>query len=380
MLTIGIPKETADRETRVAMTPTIAKQLISKGFKINLESGAGDLSNFSDKDYETVGVKVEKREAVFKSQIVAKINPPNKEEVTIMEKSAVLISLLFAHSNTELIKQLAKQKVSAFSLDAIPRTSLAQSMDVLSSQANLAGYKAVILGGAEMGKIFPMLMTSAGTIKPSSVVIFGAGVAGLQAIATAKRLGANVWVSDIRPETKEQVQSLGGKFIEVEADSSIKTEGGYVKGVSDEFLKKQQDAVTEKVVNADLIITTALIPGKKAPMLIPDEMLAKMKAGSVIVDMAVSQGGNCASSELNKVIEKNGVKIVGEGNLPGTLPINASELLAKNIQNFIQHLTDEGKFNWDTDDEITAGSLIVKDGDVFQDSLKEVLQPELIKS
>lgn len=380
MLTIGIPKETADRETRVAMTPTIAKQLISKGFMINLESGAGELSNFTDKDYEAVGVKVEKRETVFKSQIVAKINPPNKEEVTIMEKNSVLISLLFAHSNTDLIKQLAKQKVSAFSLDAIPRTSLAQSMDVLSSQANLAGYKAVILGGAEMGKIFPMLMTSAGTIKPSTVVIFGAGVAGLQAIATAKRLGANVWVSDIRPETKEQVQSLGGKFIEFEADSSIKTEGGYVKGVSDEFLKKQQDAVTEKVVTADLIITTALIPGKKAPTLIPDEMLAKMKPGSVIVDMAVSQGGNCASSELNKVVEKNGVKIVGEGNLPGTLPINASELLAKNIQNFIQHLTEEGNFKWDTEDEITAGSLIVKDGDVFQDSLKEALQPELIKA
>mgnify|MGYP001279998019 CR=1 FL=1 len=380
MLTIGIPKETADRETRVAMTPTIAKQLISKGFKINLESRAGELSNFSDKDYENVGVKIEKRETVFKSQIVAKINPPNKDEVTIMEKSSVLISLLFAHSNTKLIKQLAKQKVSAFSLDAIPRTSLAQSMDVLSSQANLAGYKAVILGGAEMGKIFPMLMTSAGTIKPSTVVIFGAGVAGLQAIATAKRLGANVWVSDIRPETKEQVQSLGGKFIEVEADSSIKTEGGYVKGVSDEFLKKQQEAVTEKVVTADLVITTALIPGKKAPLLIPDEMLAKMKSGSVIVDMAVSQGGNCASSELNKVVEKNGIKIVGEGNLPGTLPINASELLAKNIQNFIQHLTDEGNFKWDTEDEITAGSLIVKDGDVFQDSLKEVVQQELIKA
>lgn len=380
MITIGIPKETADRETRVAMTPTIAKQLISKGFNINLESGAGQLSNFSDKDYETVGVKVEKRETVLKSKIVAKINPPNKEEVNAMEKSSVLISLLFAHSNTDLVKQLAKQKVSAFSLDAIPRTSLAQSMDVLSSQANLAGYKAVILGGAEMGKIFPMLMTSAGTIKPSTVLIFGAGVAGLQAIATAKRLGANVWVSDIRPETKEQVQSLGGKFIEVEADSSIKTEGGYVKGVSDEFLKKQQDAVTEKVVTADLIITTALIPGKKAPMLIPDEMLAKMKAGSVIVDMAVSQGGNCQSSELNKVVEKNGVKIVGEGNLPGTLPINASELLAKNIQNFIQHLTNEGKFKWDTEDEITAGSLIVKDGEVFQASLKEILQPELIKT
>ncbi len=380
MLNIGIPKETADRETRVAMTPTIAKQLINKGFAISVETNAGSLSNFSDKDYEDVGATISKRDAVFKAQIVAKINPPSKDEINLMEKGSVLISLLFAQSNTETLKLLAKQQISAFSLDAIPRTSLAQSMDVLSSQANLAGYKAVILGGAEMGKIFPMLMTSAGTIKPSTVVIFGAGVAGLQAIATAKRLGANVWVSDIRPETKEQVQSLGGKFIEVEGDSSIKTEGGYVKGVSDEFLKKQQEAVTEKVINADLIITTALIPGKKAPLLIPDEMLAKMKPGSVIVDMAVSQGGNCASSELNKVIEKNGVKIVGEGNLPGTLPINASELLAKNIQNFIQHLTEEGKFKWDMNDEITAGSLIIKEGAVFQASLKELIQPELIKA
>ena len=377
---IGIPKEIAIRETRVAITPTIAKQLVNKGFQILIEKTAGKLSNFSDQDYSEAGATIADRKEVFQADIITQINPPNKEDISLMKSGSVLISLMFAPSNPNLLKACVQQKISAFSLDAIPRTSLAQSMDVLSSQANLAGYKAVILGGAEMGKIFPMLMTSAGTIKPSTVVIFGAGVAGLQAIATAKRLGANVWVSDIRPETKEQVQSLGGKFIEVEGDNSIKTEGGYVKGVSDEFLKKQQEAVTEKVINADLVITTALIPGKKAPLLIPDEMLAKMKPGSVIVDMAVSQGGNCASSELNKVIDKNGVKIVGEGNLPATLPINASELLAKNIQNFIQHLTNEGQFKWDMDDEITAGSLIVKDGDIFQTSLKDIVQPELIKA
>jgi NAD(P) transhydrogenase subunit alpha len=214
-------------------------------------------------------------------------------------------------------------------------------------------------------------MTSAGTIKPSTVVIFGAGVAGLQAIATAKRLGANVWVSDIRPETKEQVESLGGKFIEVEADDSIQTEGGYVKGVSDEFLKKQQQVVAEKLAIADLVITTALIPGKKAPLLISEQMLSNMKQGTVIVDMAVAQGGNCAGSEVNKIIIKNGIKIIGESNLPGTMPINASELFAKNVHNFIVHLTSEVKFNWNLEDEITAGSLIVKDGTVVNDSLKE---------
>jgi NAD(P) transhydrogenase subunit alpha len=227
-----------------------------------------------------------------------------------------------------------------------------------------------------MGKIFPMLMTSAGTIKPATVVIFGAGVAGLQAIATAKRLGANVWVSDIRPETKEQVASLGGKFIEVGELENITTEGGYVKDVSDDFLQKQKEAVLEKVIQADLVITTALVPGKKAPLLITDDMVSKMKPGSVIVDMAVSQGGNCELSELNKVVKKHNVKIVGEGNLPATLPINASELFAKNIQNFVQHLTEDGKLKWDLEDEITAGSLILKNGDIFQESLKKVIQTE----
>lgn len=370
---IGVPKESFNSETRVSISPNVAKKFISLGYEVIMENDAGKGSNFTDQDYCDVGVKLDKRSEVFKSDILAKINPPTKEEVSLMKEGSVLISLLFAHSNIDLVMHMSEQKISAFSLDAIPRTSLAQSMDVLSSQANLAGYSAVIQGASKMNKIFPMLMTSAGTIKPATVVIFGAGVAGLQAIATAKRLGANVWVSDIRPETKEQVKSLGGKFIEVGGDSTIKTEGGYVKDVSDDFLKKQQELVSEKVASADLVITTALIPGKKAPLLIPDSMLEKMNSGSVIVDMAVSQGGNCESSVLNEIIIKNGVKIIGEGNLPATLAMNASELFAKNIQNFLVHLSDNCNLKWNLEDEITSGSLIMKSGEILNNSLKELM-------
>tara|TARA_B100001287_G_scaffold70393_1_gene58011 strand:- start:18618 stop:19754 length:1137 start_codon:yes stop_codon:yes gene_type:complete len=376
MLTIGIPKETTQGETRVALSPTISKQLIKQGFKICLEQNAGVHCCFSDKDYEESGAEIVDLKKIYQCDLIVKINPPNKKEVSMMKKGITLISLLFPYSNASIITMLAEKQANVLSLDSIPRTSLAQSMDVLSSQANLAGYKSVLLGGVEMGKIFPMLMTSAGTIKPATVVIFGAGVAGLQAIATAKRLGANVWVSDIRPETKEQVASLGGKFIEVGELNNVTTEGGYVKEVSTDFLDKQKEAVLEKVIDADLVITTALVPGKKAPLLISDEMVSKMKAGSVIVDMAVSQGGNCELSELNKVVSKHNVKIVGEGNLPATLPINASELFAKNIQNFVLHLTEGGEFKWDLEDEITAGSLILKNGDIFQESLKKITTVE----
>lgn len=359
---IGVPKETQQRETRVAITPTIAKQLIAKGFEVVVESGAGDGSFFSDSDYQQVGAVIGAKANAYECDVVAKVNAPTVDEAKQLKASSTLISLLFAATKPDVVKALAEQGVNAYSLDAIPRTSLAQSMDVLSSQANLAGYKAVLLGGAEMGKIFPMLMTSAGTIKPSTVVIFGAGVAGLQAIATAKRLGANVWVSDIRPETKEQVQSLGGKFIEVAGDDSVNMAGGYVTNVSEEFLKKQQEVVTAKVAEADLVITTALIPGRKAPLLITDEMLSKMKPGAVIVDMAVSQGGNVAASKLNEKVCVGGVTIIGEGNLPATLPMNASELFAKNVSNFLLHLTTDNQFNWNMEDEITTGSLIIRDG------------------
>lgn len=366
---IGVPLETQARETRVAITPTIAKQLIAKGFELIVESSAGEKSFFSDDDYTQVGAVISSRSNAYSCDIIAKINAPSVEDATLMKPGSTLISLLFAATNPEVVEALAQAGVNAFSMDAIPRTSLAQSMDVLSSQANLAGYKAVLLGGAEMGKIFPMLMTSAGTIKPSTVVIFGAGVAGLQAIATAKRLGANVWVSDIRPETKEQVQSLGGKFIEVAGDDTVDMAGGYVTNVSPEFLKKQQEVVTAKVAEADLVITTALIPGRKAPLLITDEMLAKMKPGAVIVDMAVSQGGNVSASKLNETVRVGGVTILGEGNLPATLPMNASELFAKNVSNFLLHLTSENQFKWDMEDEITAGSLIIRNGELVHASV-----------
>jgi NAD(P) transhydrogenase subunit alpha len=276
---------------------------------------------------------------------------------------------MLAQTNPELVEACSKQGITAFSVDAIPRISRAQKMDVLSSQANLAGYKSVIMAANAAGKIFPLLMTAAGTLKPCKVVIFGAGVAGLQAIATAKRLGAIVEVTDIRPETKEQVESLGGKFIQVKGDDSIKIEGGYVKGVSEEFLKKQQELVSKHVAEADIVITTALIPGRKAPMLVPEAMVKSMRMGSVIVDMAVEQGGNCELSELNKTVVKYGVTIIGESNIPSLLPLNASDLYAKNIQAFLTHLTTKDAFKWEMDEEITKGSLMVHQGKIVHQSL-----------
>ena len=361
---IAVLKETKEFEKRVALTPDICKQLINSGFSVTIESDAGLNSYFDNTSYETVncGVSNDKNDLIKNSDIILKVNPLTLDEIKVMKKEAVSISLMYAGTNTEVVDASAAQGISAFSADAIPRISRAQKMDVLSSQANLAGYKSVIIGAYYLGKIFPLLMTAAGTIKPSKVVIMGAGVAGLQAIATAKRLGAIVEVSDIRPETKEQVESLGGKFIEVKGDDSIKIEGGYVKGVSDEFLKKQQEVIAKHITEADIVITTALIPGKKAPVLIPEDLVKKMKRGSVIVDMAVEQGGNCACSEYGKVVTKHGVILVGEPNIPSLLPLNASELYAKNIQTFLLHLATKDGFKWDLEEEITKGSLIVHNG------------------
>jgi NAD(P) transhydrogenase subunit alpha len=279
-----------------------------------------------------------------------------------MKKEAVLISFMWAATNKELVDACVNAGISAFSMDAIPRISRAQKMDALSSQANLAGYKAVLMAANTIGKILPMMTTAAGTIRPAKVVIFGAGVAGLQAIATAKRLGAVVECTDIRPETKEQVESLGGKFIEVKGDDSIKIEGGYVKGVSEDFLKKQQELVAKHVKEADIVITTALIPGKKAPVLVTEDMVKSMRLGSVIVDMAVEQGGNVVGSELNQTVVKHGVTIIGESNIPSLLPLNASELYAKNIITLLYHLATPEGFKWEMDEEITKGSLIVHKG------------------
>ena len=368
---IGVAKETKFKENRVALTPDVIKDIVKKGFEVWVESDAGINSFYNNESYTSAGAKIVSKNDVYtKSDVVLKVNAPLPEEIATMKKEAILVSFMWAATSPDLVSACANAGISAFSMDAVPRISRAQKMDALSSQANLGGYKAVMLAADTIGKILPMMTTAAGTIKPCKVVIFGAGVAGLQAIATAKRLGAVVEVSDIRPETKEQVQSLGGKFIEVKGDDSIKMEGGYVKGVSDEFLKKQQELVSKHIKEADIVITTALIPGKKAPVLVTEEMVKSMRFGSVIVDMAVEQGGNVVGSELNKTIQKNGVTIIGEGNLPSLLPMNASDLYAKNIQTLLYHLADSTGFKWEMDEEITKGSLIVHNGNKVHVSVK----------
>ena len=364
---VAVPKETNSFEKRVALTPIVVSSLVKSGFEVIIEKNAGKNSFFENADYEKAGATIiDSSDELFrKADLVLRVNSSSVSEIGLMKKEAIHISLFYASSNPGLIEAASKQGITIFSMDAIPRISRAQKMDVLSSQANLAGYKAVVIGAAALGKIFPMLMTAAGTIKPARVVIMGAGVAGLQAIATAKRLGAIVEVSDIRPETKEQIESLGGKFIELSGDRSIKVEGGYVKNVSEEFIKKQQALIAKHISEADLVITTALIPGKKAPLLVTAAMVNSMRPGSVIVDMAVSQGGNCEISEKDKTIVVNGVTIIGESNLPSLLPLNASELYAKNIQAFLLHLATKDGFKWELEEEITKGSLIVHNGKII---------------
>ncbi len=359
---IGIPRESVGDENRVAMTPEVVKRFIKEGFSVCIESGAGLASFFPDDDYRAAGAEIADKATAFAAEIVCAVNTP--ADLSQMKKGAVLACQMQALTNPDGVAACVAAGISAFSLDAIPRISRAQKMDVLSSQANLAGYKAVLMAANTTGKIFPMMTTAAGTIRPAKVVIFGAGVAGLQAIATARRLGAVVEVTDIRPETKEQVQSLGARFIEVEGDQSVKVEGGYVKGVSADFLKKQQEKVAKHVKEADIVITTALIPGKKAPLLITEEMVSHMRFGSVIVDMAVAQGGNVAGSEPGKHVIKNGVTIIGEPNIPSLLPSVASELYAKNMLAFITHLAGKEGMKWEMEEEITKGSLVVHNGEV----------------
>lgn len=364
---IGTVKEIKAAEKRVALSPDVVKNLIKQGFECCIEAGAGLASNFSDSAYSAAGAKVlnSASEVFNSSDVIVKVNAPEKGEIPLLRENQVLISFIYHLSNPELVAELNSRKAVVFSMDAIPRISRAQSMDALSSQANLAGYKAVILGAHHSARIFPMLMTAAGTITPSKVLIFGAGVAGLQAIGTAKRLGAVVEVTDIRPETKEQVESLGGKFISFDT-GEVKIEGGYVKETGEDTLKKQREILGKHLAAADIAITTALIPGKKAPVLITEEMVKNMKLGSVIIDMAVEQGGNCELSEAGKIVEKYGVKIVGELNLPSQLAQNASESYSKNILAFLTHLAGKDGFKWEMDEEITKGTLICKDGNILR--------------
>lgn len=351
----------------MALTPGVVQNLIKNGFQCIVEKDAGYKSNYSDEAYTNAGATIgaDPASVCAEADIAVKVNAPNGEEISALKSGSALISFLYAQNNAGLIADLAAKNISAFSMDAIPRISRAQNMDALSSQSNLAGYKAVLLGANALGKIFPLMMTAAGTISPARVLIFGVGVAGLQAIATAKRLGAIVEATDVRPETKEQVESLGGKFIEVKADQGVSTEGGYAKSVSEDYLQKQKEAVNKSLALADLVITTALVMGKKAPVLINEDQVNLMKLGSVIVDMAVEQGGNCVLSELDKTVVKNGVTIVGQSNIPSLLPNNASDLYAKNIQSLLTHLVGKDGFKWEMEEEITKGTLITHQGKIL---------------
>jgi NAD(P) transhydrogenase subunit alpha len=363
-MTIGILKETQKGETRVAISPQIAKQLIGKDFKIIVEEDAGTISSFKDSDYREIGAQIEKRGVVFKeADVLLKINPFDEDDLKLVDKKHILMSQLFHKSNPELMKAIAAKGVTAFSLDAMPRISRAQDMDVLSSQSNLAGYKAVIRGAYEMTKIFPLMMTAAGTITPARVLVYGVGVAGLQAIATAKRLGAIVEATDIRPETKEQTESLGAKFIEVEGNGDEEA-SVYAKVASEEYMQKQKEAVNKSLFKADLVITTAMVPGRKSPVLITEEQVEQMKNGAVIIDLAAAQGGNCELSKMNEIITKNGVRIIGTTISPESVSTNASELFGKNMFNFIMHLTENGEFKWDLEEEITDTTLIIHNGTI----------------
>lgn len=370
---LGVLKESKEQERRVALTPELVKQLIKKEFEILIEQGAGDESKFSDNDYIAAGASIASKSEICNTDVILKVNAPTLEEANLMKNGAISISLLYAYTQKDLLEVFKSKQISAFAMDAVPRISRAQKMDALSSQANLAGYKSVIMAADALGKIFPLMMTAAGTITPAKVLIFGAGVAGLQAIATAKRLGAVVEVSDVRPETKEQVESLGGRFLVVEGADEVKTEGGYAKEVSAEFLAKQKKLVEDKIKDADIVITTALVIGKKSPLLVTEDMVKSMKSGSVIVDMAVESGGNCELSEFNKTVVKHGVTIIGESNLPALLPINASQLYATNISTLLLHLATKEGFKWEMEEDITKGALITHQGELVHEFTKSIL-------
>ncbi len=363
---IGIPKEIREAENRVAISTDVVKQMVKAGHSVKITSDAGYNAGQLNENLKLAGAEIVNDNAdVFSScDVIVQVNPPDTSQIELMREGTILLSYLYAYTQPELVKALLKKKITSFSMDAVPRISRAQSMDALSSQANLAGYKAVLLGANALGKIFPLLMTAAGSIKPAKVLIFGAGVAGLQAIATAKRLGAIVECTDVRPETKEQVESLGGKFLAVKDEDGVKTEGGYAKEVSAEYLAKQKALVSKHVAEADLVITTALVMGKKAPILVSADMVRSMKPGSVIVDMAVESGGNCELSEKGKTVIKEGVTIIGETNIPSLLAVNASELYAKNIWALLSHLATKDGFKWEMEEEVTKGSLITKDGEL----------------
>ena len=366
---IGVPLETAAGETRVAVTPETAKKLVAQGHTLRIQSGAGVSASVTDEAYAAVGAEITDALGAFGCDLVLKVRSPLDSELQLMKSGAALVGMLNPFDRDNL-HRLAGASLTSFALEAAPRTTRAQSMDVLSSQANIAGYKAVMIAADKYQRFFPMLMTAAGTVKAARVVILGVGVAGLQAIATAKRLGAVIEASDVRPSVKEQIESLGGKFIDVPYETDEEREaavgvGGYAKPMPQSWLDRQKVEVAKRVAAADVVITTALIPGRAAPVLVTEEMVKAMKPGSVIVDLAAAQGGNCPLTEAGKTVIKHGVTLVGETNLPALVAADASALYARNVLDFLKlEIDKDGAFSVPMDDDIVAACLMTQGGEV----------------
>ncbi len=380
---VGVPKETYPGETRVALVPDVVKTLSTKGVSCLVQQGAGLAAGYPDLEYSAAGATlVPSRQAVLsEADLFVTLRAPMSEDLPLLREGQAIIGTLWPlqEANQPLLKQLAERKVTVLSMDLVPRISRAQSMDVLSSQSNIAGYKAVVLAAADLPKLFPLLMTAAGTIQPAKVFVLGAGVAGLQAIATAKRLGAIVYGYDVRPVVKEQVESLGATFVEIAIEAKdAQDSGGYAKAVSEETQRRQAELLSKTIAESDVVITTALVPGKKAPVLVPAEAVARMRPGSVVVDLAAESGGNCPLTEAGKTVIKHGVTIHGHTNLPATVAFHASQMYARNIAALLQLLLKEGAWALDTSDEIVRDTLATHQGEFVSPRVRQALGlPEL---
>jgi NAD(P) transhydrogenase subunit alpha len=370
---VGVPKETVEGERRVALVPEVIRKLTGKGFEVLVEAGAGDEAMLTDAAYEDAGATIS--DAVWDAELVAKVAPPTADEISKLGSDTVLVGFLGPLSNPKTTSALAEAGTTSFAMESIPRISRAQAMDALSSQSNVAGYKSVLLATDYLGRFLPMMMTAAGTVPPAKVLVLGAGVAGLQAIATARRLGAQVTGYDVRAAVAEQVRSLGALFLELEAGKGAEGEGGYARELTDEEKQAQQQELADKIATFDVVITTALVPGRRAPILVTAESVEKMKPGSVIVDLAGETGGNCELTEPGEVVVKHHVTIVSPLNLPATMPEHASALYARNVQSLLELLVDdEGALDLDFDDEIIAGACITRDGEIVNAGAKKTVE------
>ena len=372
-MVIGIPKESLTGETRIAILPEEIKRLSSDKLTFKIEAGAGNGSFISDEDYSSSGADIVS-DVYSGSDLIVRINPPSGEELSKIKENTSIISLLAPFTNHKLVKNLAINNISSFCLELIPRSTYAQSMDVLSSQATVAGYRAVLNAAVLMGKFFPMLMTPAGTIKPATVLIIGAGVAGLQAIATARRLGAKVEAFDVRPAAREQVESLGAKFLYMDLDDSAETDSGYALEMNEEFIRKEMELLHDASKRVDAIITTALIFGKKAPTLIKDYMVNNMQPGSCIVDLAAENGGNCELTKPGEIVHHNGVAIDGRLNLPAQVPYHASQMLSKNIYKLLTEIIEDGNVKFDMENDIIKGCLVTHAGNIIHEMTKNIIE------